>query len=308
MRAQINRLLELVYILLHRKNVSAKELADQLGVSRRTIYRDIDALSSAGIPVYTVKGKGGGVRLLANSVLLKSVLSEQEQDEILTALHGLSNVKDSEADHVLRKLSTTFNKPATNWLQVDFSDWMRADSFFDDFKVAILERRIAEFDYYGRSGEKTSRRVEPVQLWFKEKSWYLKCFCLNRQDVRIFKLSRVSNLAVTDNYFLERDLPVLAEEEAEVSCDQDQNDQSQNDECMKLHISSKMKFQALDDFDEEYLEEQPDGSLILTVPWVDDEWMVGYVLSYGRHIEALEPESLRLAIKDEAEKISARYL
>ncbi|MCL2593878.1 MAG: WYL domain-containing protein, partial [Defluviitaleaceae bacterium] len=82
----------------------------------------------------------------------------------------------SEADQVLKKLSTIFNKTATNWLAVDFSDWSGANDYFNDFKAAILERRIAEFDYYNSYGDKTTRRIEPIQLWFKSKSWYLKGF------------------------------------------------------------------------------------------------------------------------------------
>jgi len=82
---QINRLLEIVYILLEQKTVTAKTLSAQFGVSRRTIYRDIDALSLAGIPVYAEKGKGGGIRLLPEYVLSKSILNEQEQHEILSA-------------------------------------------------------------------------------------------------------------------------------------------------------------------------------------------------------------------------------
>ncbi|MCL1862373.1 MAG: HTH domain-containing protein [Defluviitaleaceae bacterium] len=150
MNMQIVRLLEIVYILLHRKIVPARVLAEQLGVSRRTIYRDIETLGMAGIPIYTEKGKGGGVSLLPNSVLNKSVLSEQEQNEILDALHGLSKMNVSETDKVLKKLSMMFNKTATKWLAVDFSDWSNANDYFNQFKTAILEKYVAEFDYYNK--------------------------------------------------------------------------------------------------------------------------------------------------------------
>jgi predicted DNA-binding transcriptional regulator YafY len=137
---QVNRLFEIIYILLDKKIVTAKELAEHFGVSQRTIYRDVDTLSLAGIPVYTEKGKGGGISLLPEFVLNKSILSEKEQNEILTALHGLANVKTAETDQVLQKLSTIFNKTAANWLEVDFSDWSYANGcVFNDFKTAILD-------------------------------------------------------------------------------------------------------------------------------------------------------------------------
>jgi len=83
---QINRLFEIVYILLNKKTTTAKELAERFEVSVRTIYRDIDTLSSAGIPIYASQGKGGGIALLDDYILNKSVLSENEQNEILFAL------------------------------------------------------------------------------------------------------------------------------------------------------------------------------------------------------------------------------
>ena len=209
---QINRQFEIVYLLLNKKTTTAKELAERLGVSQRTIYRDVDALSFAGIPVYTEKGKGGGISLLPEFILNKSILCEQEQNEILSALQGLSGVNyvgkaaAAETDQVLKKLSAIFNKNCVRWLEVDFSDWSYANgNIFHDFKTAILERRVAEFDYFSAYGEMTRRRIEPIQLWFKSTSWYIKGFCLTRQDIRLFKLSRVRNLIVRDEQFSDRD-------------------------------------------------------------------------------------------------------
>ncbi|MDR0273485.1 MAG: HTH domain-containing protein, partial [Clostridiales bacterium] len=144
---QSNRLFEIIYVLLNKKSVTAKDLAERFGVSTRTIYRDVDTLSLSGIPIYTEKGKGGGISLLPEFVLSKSILSEREQNEILNALQGLSNIQNG--DSVLRKLSAVFNKTAANWLEVDFSDWgFRDGDIFDGFKTAILEKRIASFEYF----------------------------------------------------------------------------------------------------------------------------------------------------------------
>lgn len=301
MNMQINRLLEFVYILLHRKSVPARELAELLGVSRRTIYRDIEALSTAGIPIYTEKGKYGGVSLLPNSALMKSILSEQEQNEVLTALHGLSNMNVSKAGHVLKKLSTIFNKTVTNWLQVDFSDWGRASDYFYDFKTAILERRVAKFDYYDSKGNKTARCVEPVQLWFKSKSWYMKGFCLTRQSMRVYKLTRVKNLVVTDCHFSER---VLSDVLNSLVTN---NENVRSEVTIKLRIEPEMKYRLIDDFEEDEIEEQPDGGYIITLPWKEGDWVHGFVLSYAEHIEVLEPEYFRKAIKDRVKKIYERY-
>ena len=110
---QINRLFEIIYILLNKKSITATELAKHFEVSVRTIYRDIDTLSFAGIPIYAVQGKGGGISLLDDYILDKSLLSEKEQNEILYALQSLSAAKVPESKEVLERLSRLFNKNKT---------------------------------------------------------------------------------------------------------------------------------------------------------------------------------------------------
>ena len=297
---QINRLLEIVYALLRQKTVTAKELAERFNVSQRTIYRDVDTLSLAGIPIYTEKGKGGGISLLPEFVLNKSILSDQEQNEILSALQGLSNVKTAETNQVLQKLSTIFNKSAANWLEVDFSDWgYRNGQLFNDFKTAILERRITEFDYYSTFGEKARRRVEPMQLWFKSKSWYIKGFCLMRQDMRLFKLTRVKNMTVTDEHFAERNLLATPPNPGP-------DEHQKQDVTLTLRIAPEMTYRVLDEFFD--AEKQPDGSFTVTVTWPEDDWVYGFILSFGEYIEVLEPEHVREIILLKAQEIAKQYI
>ena len=299
---QIDRLFETIYILLNRKTITAKELAEHFGVSSRTIYRDIDVLSLAGIPVYTEKGKGGGINLLPDFVLDKSILSEQEQTEILSALQSLSGFKTAETDQVMKKLSTIFNKNIVRWLEVDFSDWDAAhDKTFHDFKTTILEHRVAEFDYYSSSGELTRRRIEPIQLWFKSKSWYVKGFCLSRHDIRLFKLSRVRNLTVTDEQFATHDYSTDPPDLSSVS-------HHKPDVTLQLKIAPEMAYRVYDEFTEESAVKQPDGSFVVTVTWPEDEWVYGSILSYGEHIEVVEPKRIREIIRKKAQEITKNYL
>jgi len=297
---QINRLFEIIYILLHKEFVSASELAKQLGVSRRTICRDIDTLSLAGVPVYAKQGKGGGIGLLPDFVLSKSILSEQEQNEILSALHGLSNIKTSDTAQVLRKLSAIFNKTATNWIEVDFSGWHQESDSWGDFKTAILEQRVLEFDYFNSYGNKTFRRIEPIQLWFKSRSWYLKGFCLTKQGVRLYKLTRIKNHVVTGEHFdLRGSFTVLS--------DPIESREEQHEVTLKLRIDPEMTYRIYDDFNENEVEKQSDGSFIVSATLTEDNWVYGFLLSYGKHIEVLEPESIRNIIKEDARKILDKY-
>jgi len=282
--------------------MTAKELAERFNVSTRTIYRDVDVLSLAGIPVYTEKGKNGGISLMPDYVLNKSILSEGEQDEILNALKSQSLIGDGEAGQVLRRLSAIFNKTAANWLEVDFSGWnYNNEDVFGGFKTAILESRITKFDYYSAYGELTHRQVEPLQLWFKSKAWYLKGFCLTKQDVRMFKLIRANNLVVTNETFGERDLLATQPNPCPES-------RHKPDVCLRLHIAPEMAYRVYDELDWSAVEKQPDGSYIATVTWPEDNWVYGFILSLGEYVEVLEPEYIKEIIKTKAEKIFCKYL
>ena len=298
-KMQINRLFEMIHILLNKKTVPARELAEHFGVSTRTIYRDIDTLSLAGIPVYTEKGKGGGISILPDFVLNKSLLSEKEQNEILYALQALSVVETVEADKVLNKLSVIFNKKTTPWLEVDFSDWsFLAQNTFHDLKQAILESKVVSFDYFSTYGQKTSRRVEPIQLWFKSRAWYLRAYCTDKKDVRTFRLSRMRGLMVLDEFFEKRDL----------NDEMNQNTPSQRrpDVNLVLKIAPEMIHRVYDDFESGEL--QSDGSHIVSVTWPEDEWLYGFIMSFGEYVEILEPKHVQEIVREKAQTIAKKYL
>ena len=101
---QESRLFKMVYYLLDKGKSTAPELAEKFEVSIRTIYRDLDAISAAGIPIYAMQGKGGGISLLQDYILDKSLLSDQEKEKILMALQGIIATEDTKADELLSKL------------------------------------------------------------------------------------------------------------------------------------------------------------------------------------------------------------
>ena len=118
-----NRLFEIIYILLDKKTVKAKDLAEHFEVSQRTIYRDIEALSEAGVPIYMTKGKGGGISLLSDFILNKTVLSKEEKKEIIAAMQGFNAVNKNEFNGALSKINSFLGENNENWIEVDFSNW-----------------------------------------------------------------------------------------------------------------------------------------------------------------------------------------
>ena len=120
---QESRLFKVVYHLLDKGRATASELAEKFEVSVRTIYRDIDALSGAGIPIYAEAGRNGGIYLMNGFVMDKAVLTEEEKREILTALHSINSTSNIDNSQILQKLSAIFNVGSESWLEVDFSRW-----------------------------------------------------------------------------------------------------------------------------------------------------------------------------------------
>lgn len=286
---QISRLFQIIYILLQKKSTTAGELAEHFEVSVRTIYRDIDALCQAGIPIYSSQGKGGGIALVDKFILNKALLSEREQDEILLALQSLSAVRYPELNDVLSKLSSLFNKSSVNWIEVDFSTWgneERQKEAFGLLKNAILEQRVVIFSYFSASGEKGERRVEPLKLLFKDKAWYLQGYCLQRKAYRTFKITRMTNIHITDTSCSEQNIQDLLSESAEDGSFQEQIH-------LKLKISSEGAYRVYDDFTEKEITKNKDGSFIVATSISNGEWIYPYLFSFGTLLEVLEPRSVR---------------
>lgn len=298
---QMNRLFEIVYILLNKKTITARELAERFEVSIRTIYRDIESLSAAGIPVYMSKGKGGGIKLLDNFVLNKSLLSNDEQKEILATLQEIDAMKLGNVDKALSKLGLLFNKDVQNWIEVDFSSWGENNSQkFEQIKRSILNQQVIRFEYHNSNGEKGVRDVEPYQLWFKDKTWYLRGFCRKRMEIRVFKLTRIKNPCVLEEIF-QRQTDALINEELK-------NAVSYENINLKLYISADAAYRVYDDFDEKNIIKNSDGSFIVNVSFPLDEWVYGYIMSYGKQLEVLEPIFLREEIKRRIEETLNKYI
>lgn len=201
---QESRLFKLVYHLLDKGQATAPELAEKFEVSVRTIYRDIDALSRAGIPVYAETGRNGGIRLLNDFVLDKAVLSAKEKQEILDALQGLNAALNMNNSDTLSKLSAIFNVSLENWLEVDFSRWGNKsydNEKFEIIKSAIVHRRILKITYAGSYEESSERKIHPLRLFYKSRDWYLKAYCTEKKDFRLFKLTRILGCQLTDEEF-----------------------------------------------------------------------------------------------------------
>lgn len=299
---QIVRLMEIMALLLNRRTVTSRELAARFGVSTRTIYRDVEALSAAGIPVYMSKGHGGGISLLENYTLSKTLLSDQECCNILLALKTLQATQYPEIETIFDKIKAVFkNLPANEWVDVDFLHWgspPQEQDKFNAIKQAIVNRRVVTFDYVNANGDRGSRAVEPIKLFYKGAAWYLIAFCCKRKSHRLFRISRIKNLAVRDETFVPR--PMTEQEK-------DGMDAAPSMTGLKLRFQAKVLNRLYDDFDDTSIIKMPDGTLEVEVALPENEWLYGYLLSFGQYLEVLEPVRIRSLMADRLRQTLENY-
>lgn len=285
-----NRLFEIIYILLDKENVKAKDLAEHFEVSQRTIYRDIEALSEAGVPIYMTKGKGGGISLLSDFILNKAVLSQEEKKEILAAMQGLNAVNENEFNGALSKLSSFLGGNNENWIEVDFSNWDRNNELgdkFTDIKSSIINKNLISFEYFNSGGEVLERIVEPLKLVFKSQGWYLYAYCKKREDNRFFKLTRMKNIKIISEKFT-RTAPNKLFLEEDIGY-------SNKLIHLKLRVNKKLGFRIYDEFQKYSLDDN--GDFIVDLDFQLGDWLYGYLMSFGENIEVLEPLYIREEIK-----------
>lgn len=289
-----SRHFQIIYILLQKGRVTAPELAEKLGVSVRTIYRDVNALSGAGIPVYVTTGRNGGVRILDTFILRKALFSETEKRTLITALQNLSAITGGDRTALSAKLSALFNTRAEDWLEIDFARWGNESSDnakFERIKKAASERKALSIEYVSAYGERKTRKIFPLKLCYKAKDWYLKAYCAEKNAFRLFKFNRILADTVLDEGFASLEYP----DETAAGCE--------SCEKITLRFPKETAYRVYDEFTDEQVRETEGGSLTVTASLPVDAWLIGYLLSFGGSVDVIEPEYLRGVLASEAGKI-----
>ncbi len=307
---KIDRLVSIIMILLDKERISARELADMFEVSPRTIYRDIDAINMAGIPVHGTTGVGGGFEIMQNYKLDKKVFSTADLSAILMGLSSLSNVmRGDELVNALAKVKSFI--PAdrakdvalkANQVYIDLSPWMGngiMQPYFEIIKTALGESKLLSFEYTDRHGNKTARTAEPYQLVLKNSLWYWQGYCLKRNDFRLFKLSRTSNLQMQEESFTPRDYQnpqmdftdMLATMQTKIK--------------LRIHISildRVLDYCAYDHF-------APDGDehYHVSFPFIENDYYYNVLFGFGNKCECIEPPHVRSEIKRRIHDMATIY-
>lgn len=300
---QINRLIEIIVTLLNKNMITAKELAERFQVSTRTIYRDIEVLSSSGIPVYMSKGKGGGISILEEYSINKTILSNSDKQSLIVALKTLQSLEYPEVTSVIDKISFMFNKgESTNWVEIDFSRWgsnFNEDDKFTYIKNAILNNKLIKFSYVNSIASESTRIIEPMKLIYKGQAWYLYGYCRLKEDFRLFRISRIKDLELLDEGFIRRGIEEI----------ENNNAQQQNIKLIKLKLlfNKEALYRILDEFDSKDVVDRGNDTYEVSIELPESEWIYGYILSFGANVEVIEPTHIRELICNRLEKMIKIY-
>lgn len=305
-----DRLVSIILILLDKKRIRAQELADQFEVSLRTIYRDVEAISLAGIPVRSTPGVGGGFEIMPEYKMDHKVFSTADLSALLMGLSGLSGmVRDDELVHALAKVKSLIPPDRakdialkTDQLHIDISPWMGGRDLeprLETVRAALQECRLLSFTYIAHHGQKTARTAEPYRLVLKSDHWYLQGYCRKRKDFRLFRLSRMSNLQMLEEAF-----PPRAPQKPQLEFP-DHWEPAQTE--IKLRIHRSVMDRVLDFCPYENL--SPDGGeySLVRFPFIENEYHYGILLSFGANCECLEPPHVRAEMKRRVCDIAALY-
>jgi len=298
---KLDRLLGILTILLQNDRVTAPELASKFEVNRRTIGRDVDALCGAGIPIVTYQGAGGGISIAEGFKLDKSVLTVDELSGIIAALKGIGSVSErSNVERTLDKLQANSNSVVSmrEPIIIDLASHYKGQltGKIELIKRAVLETRLIEFDYYYEKGE-SHRRIEPYFIIFQWSFWYVFGFCLERQDWRMFKLTRLWNLTLGDEHYSLRDIPPEK---------RDFNARLMDNNKLVAVFDKSERYKLIETYGLECYTETDDG-LRIEIMFTNRNFMVEWLLNFGGKVKVLEPDFIVESIKTSAEKILSRY-
>ena len=307
---KVERLISIIMVLLDKERISAQTLANRFEVSLRTIYRDIDAINMAGIPVRSISGVGGGIEIMPNYKIDRKTFSTNDLSAILMGLSNISNMMQSkELSNALAKIKSFIPANSAkdielkaNQIYIDLSPWMggrNAQNYLEMIKKALHEKNNLSFDYADCYGNKTTRSVEPYQLVMKNSHWYVHGYCLKRNDFRLFRLFRMSNLQLEDTFFTPRDF-----EKPQLDFT---NEVATMVETIQIRIHQSVMDRVLDFCAYEQFAPDGDEHYIVDFPFIENDYYYTILFSFGNKCECLEPQHIRTEMKRRVNELATMY-
>ncbi|MFC4303360.1 helix-turn-helix transcriptional regulator [Cohnella boryungensis] len=301
---KIDRLLSIVMLLLESDRVSTSKLAKMFEVSTRTIFRDIEVINKAGIPIVSYPGNHGGIGIMENYKIKKKLFTSSDINTLLIGLNSIQSSMSSDEIHqtitkIKGMLSEEDVRDFDNQVIVDNSPWYGLKypkPNFDEMNSAIKERRLLSFKYADQNGMRTERVIEPYRLIMKDTNWYLQGFCTTKEAFRTFRLTRISFLRVLDKHFIPREFKSALEAKSE-----------RETITIKLLVNESLLDIMTEYCGKDCIKAYDSKHWMVDFPFIEDDHGYGFLLRFGEKCICVEPEHVRIEVIRRIKYLQAAY-
>ncbi len=316
---KVHRLISVLLLMESRRTMKAEELASRLEISTRTVYRDIEALCEAGIPLTTTTGPNGGIHLMEG---YSSGISNLHEDDIVSLyLSGMGIQPDRQSDMAI-KLNNTLLKlqKSLSHTQINDINKIKRKFYFDETPWWGQSKRLSNVDtlihsiiqaktlriaYQKYTGELSYRKIYPYGVVVKRMDWYLIAYCEKNKDIRAFKCERIIDYKILDEGFIVpedfyiEDYWKKSQRTFKNLCAEKENYPVR----IKLH---KDRAEVLSDLEVFEIKEEGDY-IIATINMYKYECAVTDVMKIIGYAEIINPTELRAIVEKELENIIMKY-
>ncbi|MGL4343893.1 MAG: helix-turn-helix transcriptional regulator [Cellulosilyticaceae bacterium] len=307
---KIDRLIAIIMVLLNDEKITAPKLAKMFEVTTRTIYRDIDTIAQAGVPIVTTPGVDGGISILPSFKVDKKFFSPEDIQSLLMGLSSIeTTLSPSELIGVKAKLKTLLPPTMTKdvllksgQITIDLTTWIGNKNFIQtlhQLKHALIKSTLVSFDYCNLDGHKSHRIVEPYQLILKESYWYLQAYCTHKDAFRTFKLSRILDVTLLNTPFVPREfspLPLSGKGWIDKKLI-----------TIQLRIDASLLEKMIELCGEDHVHPSENHTFLADFPFAPDEMGYNLLLSFGPNCECLGPEWIRQELAQHIQKFYRIY-
>ncbi|MGX7419831.1 helix-turn-helix transcriptional regulator [Carnobacterium gallinarum] len=288
---KIERMFAILIRLLHKKIITAEELALEFNVSKRTIYRDMDSLSFAGIPVVSLPGNKGGFTLMENYQLTHFTFTEAEKMSLLTGLKMQEELLYGlHLSDLMQKVTLLTTEDAVNYVPISLSAASQHPPEIDAFVKANLEIILKALDsqsnlfikYISGAGDISERKIQPQEVRFINGSWYVDAHCYLRGAERQFKITRMLALELSHSKKQAKEIEKKSTKPKTI----------RTKEKSVLIFQGKALGRLVDYFVEEEWQELEDGRIQVDFFIEPPYNYIPFLLMFGQEVEIIEPQWL----------------
>ncbi len=312
---RVDRLVAIILLLQSKKVIRAKDIAEHFEISLRTVYRDMNALCEAGVPISAAAGEGYG---LVEGYQLPPVMFTREEASALflggkfvEKLTDASLIKHAES--ALLKIQSVLPEDTQDYLQklqastaLFFRGTPNNPGFLNDtlatIQDAIVHRKILSLEYYSKHRESfTERLVEPLGLVYYSNHWHLIAYCRMRQDYRDFRTDRIKTIQLKETPFPRKENFILKKYLQDFFTVEH-----------PFEIQIKFDNRIVDSVREKYAfglveEKAVEDGTIMTFLIPDTQWVLSWLLSFGTMVTVISPDSLREKLLAQAQNLVLHY-